>query len=108
MTDLTPEQVAALDAAATQGVWVADGSHWEDVMLSNWENDRDLLTALVNLYRAGQLVVRTASEDDVERVGKAIDDPNIPLTHVEQKWGHGDKLAKLSVILPIRLTRGNA
>lgn len=81
---MTNEQLAALDAAATQGVWEADGSHWKDGMPANWVNDRDFTLTLVNAYRAGHLVVRTEpSEADVERVAQNLQD------HMEQNYGIG-------------------
>ena len=83
---MTNEQLAALDAAATQGVWSTGNNvgvlFGPDVQIAKfgdffdkelvpfngerWNADARLCAALVNAYRAGQLIVRTEpSEADI-------------------------------------------
>jgi hypothetical protein len=60
-TDLTPEDLAALDREATQGRWIADNrsiidpaGHW--FASFDGEASAAFIVALVNAYRAGKLV----------------------------------------------------
>ena len=61
MTETTPDQLAALDRAATQGLMPTKGDHTPDSRF---------IAALWNAYRAKQLVL--IGPDAVEKVARAL------------------------------------
>lgn len=82
---MTTDQLAALDAAATPGVWEAHpvrGHAFDEVLardesgklscvMADWQvdyKDAPFIVALVNLWRTGQLVVAPSVEDVADTV----------------------------------------
>lgn len=111
MSDTTPEQLAALDRAATQGVWesreVPGQAGWsqihapENPCIAVEVNDEDgpFIVALVNAYRTGKLVL--IGPDAVERVARALCEENAAAKgvyrDVEADWPAFERFARAAL-----------